>query len=137
VATALGGVIVGLVVGMALAGDEFDPVDSGERLDAIMIEAGGSLEVAAVEYEESVADGEVTKQAEFDGALAAVASSRSKFAEVSSALTLIFPAQVEVIEDLYDDVEDAMESRADPADVTPLLEKLEAGLQGEVTVGTS
>ena len=128
--TGIAGLVLGLVVGFALGGDDFDPADAGRQLDAILIEAAGSLEVAGVEYEESVADGEVTNQAEFDGSLGAVARSRSRFEEARPALEALVPAHVEEIEGLYEGVESAMESRTDPAEVVSLLEELENTLAG-------
>ena len=131
IATAVAGIVVGLVAGLVIGNDEFDATESAQQIKTILISAAGSLEVAAVEYQESVVDGEVVKQTEFDGALDAVASSRSQFSEARPALESLFPAQLEPIEDLYDEVEQAMESHASPDIVAPLLERLEELLKGE------
>jgi hypothetical protein len=127
-AAAIGGLVVGLVAGLAFAGGDPDPIDAARAINAALNSAAGSLEVAAVEYRESVAGGEVTKQAEFEGALAALASSKSRYSGVRPALSAL-PVEVEPIDELYEELESSMESRADRATVTATLEELEALLR--------
>lgn len=131
IAAALTGLLAGLLMGLFIGRDEFDPAESGREIKTRLSSAAGSLEVAAVEYGESVAAGEVTKQAEFAGALAAVASSREKFSEVRPALEIVFTRQIDTIEDLYDDAERSMRSQAEPQAVTSLLLRLEGLLKGD------
>ncbi len=129
-AAAVAGLLIGLLMGLLAGREEFDPAESGEVINATLSSAAGSLDVAAVEYAESVAEGEVTNQAEFDGALAAVSSSRAKFSEVRPALEMVFSRQIAAIEGLYDDAEGSMRSHARPQTVTSLLVRLQGLLEG-------
>lgn len=131
-ATAIGGALIGLLAGLAFGSEEFDAAESARRIRSILTTAAASVEVADVEYRESVDDGEVVAEAEFEGALAAVASSRSRFAQARPALDVLFPAHVEPIESLYDEIEQSMEAHADETNVTSLLQRLQAMLQGEI-----
>ena len=132
VAFGVGGVLIGLVVGLALGRSDPDPEEAGSEIRAALISAAGTLEVAAIEYEESVSGGEVTREAEYEGALSALDSSRSRYDEVRPVLVSLFPSQVEPIDDLYGEIEQLMRSRTDPARVNAELQELEAILKGEV-----
>jgi hypothetical protein len=123
-------VLVGLGAGLALGGGDPAPADAAQAIEAELSSAAGSLEVAAVEYRESVAGGEVLKEAEYEGAKAALASSQSRYAEIRPALSAL-PVSLEPIDELYDQIESSMESRDDPETVTSALEELEELLQGE------
>jgi hypothetical protein len=125
---ALAGLLIGLLVGLVAGREEFDSAEAGQEIKTRLSSAAGSLEVAAVEYAESVAEGEVNKQAEFDGALAAVASSRAKFSEIRPAL--MFPRQIDMIGDAYERAERSMKSHAEPRTVTSLLVRLQGLLEG-------
>jgi hypothetical protein len=131
-AVAIGGVLVGLGAGLAFGGGDPAPADATQAIEAELNSAAGSLEVAAVEYQESVAGGEVVKEAEYEGAQAALASSKSRYAEIRPALSAL-PVSLEPIDELYDQIESSMESRDDPETVIPALEELEALLQGEAS----
>ncbi len=130
-ALGVGGVLVGLVTGLALASSDPNPQEAGQEIKAALVSVAGSLEVAAIEYEESVSDGEVTKEAEYEGALSALDSSRTRYGEVRPVLVSLFPSQVEPIDDLYGEIEQLMRSRSDPARVTAGLQELESILKGE------
>ena len=130
VAAAVAGLLIGLLMGLLAGREEFDPAESGEVINATLSSAAGSLDVAAVEYAESVAKGEVTNQAEFDGALAAVSSSRAKFSEVRPALETVFSRQIAAIEGLYDEADGSMRSHERPQTVTSLLLRLQRLLKG-------
>jgi hypothetical protein len=131
-AVGVGGVVIGLITGLALGGSDPDPEEAGREIKAALVSAAGSLEVAAIEYEESVSDGEVTREAEYDGALSALDSSRARYDEVRPVLVSFFPSQVVPIDDLYDEIEQLMRSRIEPARVTAELQELESILKGEV-----
>jgi hypothetical protein len=131
-AVGVGGVVIGLITGLALGGSDPDPEEAGREIKAALVSAAGSLEVAAIEYEESVSDGEVTREAEYDGALSALDSSRARYDEVRPVLVSLFPSQVVPIDDLYDEIEQLMRSRIEPARVTAELQELESILKGEV-----
>lgn len=132
VAFGIGGVLIGLVVGLALGRTDPDPEEAGREIRAALVSAAGSLEVAAIEYEESVSDGEVTREAEYEGALGALNSSRARYDEVRPVLVSLFPSLVEPIDDLYGEIEQSMRSRRDPAQVSAELQRLESILKGEV-----
>lgn len=131
VATGVAGLVIGLVTGLVLGSDEFEPSAAGQEISVLLTSAAGSLEVAAVEYGESVSDGEVIEQAEYDGALAAVASSRTKFTEVAPALEPLGATTLDSIDDLYQEIDASMRSHADPEVVTELIERLEEILKGD------
>jgi hypothetical protein len=132
VAFGVGGVLVGLITGLALGSSDPDPEEAGREIKAALVSAAGSLEVAAIEYEESVADGEVTRETEYEGALGALDSSRARYDDVRPVLVSLFPSQVEPIDDLYGEIEQLMRSRSDPTHVNAALQELESILKGEV-----
>lgn len=129
----IGGLVVGMAVGLGLGGSDPDPQEAGREIETALVSAAGSLEVAGVEYEESVQDGEVVKQTEYEGALGALESSRTRFREVRSVLVSLFPSQVEPINDLYAEIEQLMRSRTDAEEVSAALQELESVLKGEVS----
>ena len=130
VATGLLGTLVGLGAGYLLGDKPPDPSDSVRAIRTSLISASGSLEVAAVEYEESVVDGEVIREREYEGALAAVRSSRSKLSDVRAALDELAPDRIGAIEEGYDQVVALMEDRAPVDEVEESLEELQAVLEG-------
>jgi hypothetical protein len=132
VAVGVGGVLVGLITGLALGSSDPDPEEAGREIKAALVSAAGSLEVAAIEYEESVADGEVTRETEYEGALGALDSSRARYDDVRPVLVSLFPSQVEPIDDLYGEIEQLMRSRSDPTEVNAAIQELESILKGEV-----
>jgi hypothetical protein len=132
VAVGVGGVLVGLITGLALGSSDPDPEEAGREIKAALVSAAGSLEVAAIEYEESVADGEVTRETEYEGALSALDSSRARYDDVRPVLVSLFPSQVEPIDDLYGEIEQLMRSRSDPTEVNAAIQELESILKGEV-----
>ncbi|HEU4488687.1 MAG TPA: hypothetical protein VFS38_05325 [Actinomycetota bacterium] len=131
-AAAIGGVLVGLGAGLTFGGGDPAPAASAQAIEAELSSAAGSLEVAAVEYQESVAGGKVIKEAEYEGAQAALASSKSRYADIRPALSSL-PVRLEPIDELYAQLESSMESRDDPKVVTSALKELEALLQGEAS----
>jgi hypothetical protein len=128
--TGLLGVLVGLGAGYLLGDKPPETSDSVRAIRTTLISAAGSLDVAVVEYRESVVDGQIERQQEYDGALAAVRSSRSKFEEVRSALESLFPEGVEPIDDLYEEIAGLMEARAPAGEVEGYIEELQAILTG-------
>jgi hypothetical protein len=126
-----GGGVAGLITGLALASSDTTPQEAGQEIRTALVSAAGSLEVAAIEYDESVSDGEITKEAEYEGALGALDSSRSRYDDVRPILVSLFPSQVEPIDELYGKIERLMRSRSDPVQVGMLLKELESVLKGE------
>ena len=128
--TAVLGVLVGGLAGYLVGDKPPDSSDSVRAIKTALISASGSLEVAAVEYRESVVDGQVERPQEYEGALAAVRSSRSKFEDVRGALASLFEDRVEPIDELYATVVSRMEEHADAGEVGELLDELQAVLEG-------
>jgi hypothetical protein len=90
------------------------------------------VEVAVIEYEEAVGDtGEVESQAEYDGARDALASGRSRYAEVRPALAAIVPGSADRLDDLFDTCSGLVEDRAPPPEVEDCAGELAAALEGE------
>lgn len=131
-AVGIGSGMVGLVTGLALGSSDPDPMEAGREIKTVLVSAAGSLEVAAIEYEESVSDGEITKEAEYEGALSALDSSRARYDEVRPVLVSLFPSQIEPIDELYGEIEGSMRSKRDAAQVTAALGELQSFLKGEV-----
>ncbi|MDQ3955011.1 MAG: hypothetical protein M3285_05630 [Actinomycetota bacterium] len=129
IATGALGVLVGLGVGYLLGDKPPDPTDSVRAIRTSLISAAGSLEVAAVEYEESVVDGEVIRAREYEGALAAVRSSRSKLSDVRAALDELAPERIAAIDEGYDEVVALMEDGADATEVQGALDDLRSLLE--------
>lgn len=125
------GLVVGLITGWVVATTEPDPREAGREIKGALVAAAGSLEVASIEYEESVADGEVLKEAEYEGALSALDNSRARYDSVRPVLASLFPSQVEPVDALYGEAERLMRSRSDVAEVRSVLQELEAVLKGE------
>jgi hypothetical protein len=123
--------LVGLLIGLAFGSADPDPVEAAQDVRAEMVAAAGALEVAGIEYEESVSGGEVTRQEEYDGALSAVASARERYAAVRPALASLVPSLTEQIDDAFDLCERLMADTADPAEVGAALGELEGLLKGE------
>ncbi|MEA2498766.1 MAG: hypothetical protein QOH26_1171 [Actinomycetota bacterium] len=125
------GLIVGLIIGALIGRSDPDPSESVSLIRTSLLSAAGSLDVATVEYQESVEDGAVVSRPEYDGALDAIRSSRGSFEEVRTAVEVLAPERVDSIEELYDEVEAQMEAMAPATEVEATLQELEALLKGQ------
>lgn len=124
------GLLIGLGIGFVLGGEEPD-ADEGVRLvQQELIAAAAALEVAGIEYAESVDDGRVVTEAEYNGALDALESSRERFETVKDALALLSPRQAEEIATAYEEATSAMEATESEQDVQELLDGLDELLTG-------
>lgn len=123
--------LVGSAVGLALGGRPPDPEEVARDLRSDLVAAAGSLEVAEIEYAESVSGGEVTREAEYEGALDAIASSQARYEEVAPAVASVAPSRAEEIAVLYDQCEGLMRDRARPRVVGPCFDDLRGLLTGE------
>ena len=112
---------MGIGIGALIGGEEFDPADAGAQVRSELVSAAGSLEVAAVEYEESVSDGEITRRPEYEGALDALASSEDRYGDVAPALETLAPERADAISSAYDTCGDLMADLADPNEVGACL----------------
>ena len=120
----------GLLLGVVIGRSDSKPLTSIPLLRSTLVSAAGSLEVAAIEYRESVEGGRVVKEAEYEGSLGAVRSSRAKYSTVRSELQSLFQSQAAEIDQLYDEVENLVISRAPASQVASRLQKLESLLTG-------
>jgi hypothetical protein len=125
---ALVGVGAGVVIGLLLAGDP-DPRDAALDAKAELSAAAGSLEVAAIEYDESVDNGEIVNENEYRGAQSALDSSRSRFAGARGVLDVLAPELADSLAADYDQVAELMQEVAEPAEVQAALDELAAQLR--------
>jgi hypothetical protein len=123
--------LIGSGIGFAVGSREPEPSEVAGDLRADLVASAGSLEVAEIEYAESVSGGEITRRAEYDGALRAIESSEERYREVAPAIESVVPSRSEEIDTLYDDCASAMRERVDPAEVSKCLVELRALLKGE------
>jgi hypothetical protein len=123
--------LMGFGIGLGVGGRDPAPADVASDLRSDLVAAAGSLEVAQIEYAESVSDGEITRRAEYDGALDAIDSSQSRYRQVKPAINALVPARADEISNRYDECSSAMHERADPREVTDCLAELRALVKGE------
>jgi hypothetical protein len=131
VGAGLVGVVVGMIAGILVSRSEPNPVEAARSVQAELDRAASSLEVVAIEYDESVDGGEVVSDGEYRGTQDALESSRTRFDDVRAALELLAPDRAGSIDDAYDAVQRSIEARADPAEVTQELDSLTALLRGD------
>jgi hypothetical protein len=131
VAAGVTGIVVGIIVGVLVTRSDPDPLEAARSVQVELDRAASSLEVVAIEYDESVDAGEVVRGAEYRGAQDALESSRNRFDEVRPAMEVLAPDRAESIADAYEAVDGSIESRADPADVTSQIESLTTLLHGD------
>ena len=129
VAAGVVGILVGLLISLAFR-SEPSPADVAADVRAELAAAAGSLEVVAIEYDESVVDGEVTKDAEYRGAVSALASSRDRYENVAAAVEALAPDRATAIEDAYDEAESQMSDHVPTEELTATLDEIEALLTG-------
>lgn len=110
------GVLVGLLMGWGLRPDP-DPVEALGEVQAALRGAAGSLEVVQVEYEESVEDGQVVATPEYQGARAALASSRRRYLEVREVVASVAPDTAAEIDGAYDELDGLVDARAPTEEV--------------------
>ena len=123
--------LVGIGVGLLAGGGEVDLEEANRELRARLIEAGGSLEVATVEYEESVSNGEVVNPTEYDGAVGAFESSKNAYQDVSGALEVIAPDLAGEIDAGFEECEALVTERVESERVAECLD----GLRGLLVNG--
>jgi hypothetical protein len=124
------GLAAGVLVGAVIGRSEPDPVQAMRSVQSILDRAASSLEIVAVEYEESVDSGRVVEEAEYRGSREALASSRRRFEEVRRAVALLAPERAASIAREYDLLQEALDSRSDAEEVASQIESLDALLRG-------
>jgi hypothetical protein len=123
--------LIGIGIGIAIGNREPATAEIAADLQVDLVSAAGSLEIAGIEYAESVSDGQITRQTEYEGALGAIESSRALYREVAPALDALAPTRAEDIAALYDECLVAMRTRAETDEVTACLTELGDLLKGE------
>src|SRR5687767_9345734 len=87
--------IGGLIVWAVLPEGEPSPAERAAQVRSELIAAEGALEIVAIEYAESVRNGKIVAQAEYDGAKAALARSRARYESVRADLLPDDAAEIE------------------------------------------
>lgn len=125
------GILVGIGIGFLLGSEDPDPSEGVRLVKQELIGAASGLEIAGIEYEEAVDETGVVKEAEYEGSLDALESSRTRFETVAEALATLAPAQADEIAAAYDEIEGAMREEAPVDEVLELLDELSGSLKGE------
>ena len=125
------GLLVGLVAGLILGGDDPDPVDAVREIRVTLTEASSLLEIVEIEYAEALEDGSGAGDPEYEGALDAFARSRSHWRRARPAIDLLASDDAATIDARYEDLETAMEAEALPEEVNELTAELSDMLDPE------
>jgi hypothetical protein len=125
------GLLLGIALGFALGQEDPDAAEGVRLVQQELAAAAAGLEVAGIEYTEAVANGQVVSDAEYEGSLSALESSRSRYEEVGEALETLAPERAAEIAAGYNEVQTAMEGTVLPEEVDSLIEDLTALLQGD------
>jgi hypothetical protein len=123
-ATGVVGILIGTLIGLVVGGKDPDPVEAVEETRSALVSAAGTLEVVAIEYEESVDGGTVVKEAEYRGALDALESSRQRFEDSLPAIEVLAPERGDELEARYEELEQLMNEKAEPQKVEAIAEDL-------------
>lgn len=118
---AAGFLIGGLIVWALLPEGEPSPAERTASVRSELIAAEGALEIVAIEYAESVRDGAIVAQAEYDGAKAALARSRARYEAVRADL---LPEDSAEIESAYARLGRLMEQRVPNDELGAEIEEL-------------
>ena len=127
------GLLLGMGLGFVLGQEEPDAAEGVRLVEQELAAAAAGLEVAGIEYTEAVDDGEVVSDAEYQGSLDALGSSRTRFESVREPLAALAPDLADAIDTTYDETETAMEERAATEEVQQLLDSLSELLKGELS----
>jgi hypothetical protein len=117
------GLLIGLGAGILLRPDP-DPVAAARDMSADLAGAAGLLEVAQVEYEESVSGTEVISPREYRAARAALSRSRNRFGDARPALEALSDSAAKAIDAGYDRIQALMGEPAPPVRVAAALRRL-------------
>ena len=117
--------IGGLIVWLLAPEGEPPPAERAARARSELVAAEAALEIVAIEYSESVQDGEVVAQAEYEGALAALDRSRSRYESVRDMVAEAGGPTTE-IDASYDQVASLMERRVPNERLVQALDDLGA-----------
>ena len=128
-ATGALGLAIGLVAGLALGGEDPDPVETARDVRVSLSEAASVLEIVEIEYSEAwTAQGDVGGQ-EFEGAQDALARSEALWGEARGTLSVLAPDRAAEIDDHYDRLEEEVASGAEPKEVATAIDRLSTALE--------
>lgn len=130
-AYSVGALVVGLLLGMAMfGGEQTSQSDVVSDVKLALSGARANLDVAKVEYRESVQAGRVVRAPEYRGALAALSRSRSRINEVREVLDLIPYQSSANFNTKYDEIGKSMRLKADPSNVDRQIDELSRAIRG-------
>jgi hypothetical protein len=130
VAAATAGIAVGLVIGLALGGDdEQDPLQGVRDARASLRRASGVLEVVPVEYAEGVKNGRVASAPEYQGARRAIGRSRDLYREARPVVSYIDAERATDLDHSYERLARAVAARTPENDMKSQALQLEAALE--------
>lgn len=112
-----------MVIGLAMGG-QADPAAIAQDARTALVSSAGTLEVVAIEYAEAVEGGEIVAQAEYDGSVDALASSRSTYEAYAPAIEVLSPDLATDIEAGFDEIAELMAENAPEDVVAQRLEEL-------------
>ena len=127
-AGAIVGLLVGLVAGYLLTRGEPDPRALVADVKADVRAAAELLEVAKVEYRESVSGGEVTSVQEYGGARDALGRSRTRFDRAARVLASLDRARAAQIDNAYQRLGRMMGETAPSGEVIEAIDGLSSRL---------
>ncbi len=126
----LAGLAIGGGIGFAIGSPDAPDIDAAvAAIKTGLVRAAGSLEIVAIEYAEAVEDEALVARSEYEGALAAEASSEAEYRRVRAGLRAIVPDGVEAIDAGYTELREAMTGQADEAEIARLVTELERSLK--------
>lgn len=123
--------LLGIGIGLLLGKEEPNAAEGIRLVQQEMTSAAAGLEVAGIEYSEAVDDTGVVSDAEYQGALDALESSRTRYETVHDALATLSPDLAGDISIGYEEAAAAMQDEAPPDEVDALLDELSSQLKGE------
>ncbi|MDQ4095002.1 MAG: hypothetical protein M3174_02190, partial [Actinomycetota bacterium] len=123
--------LVGLVAGLIVGSEDPDPVEAVREVRVTLTEAASLLEIVEIEYAEALEDGSGAGDQEYEGALDALARSRSHWRRARPALALLESDDASAIDARYEELQQAMESEALPEEINQLTAELSQMLDPE------
>jgi hypothetical protein len=134
---AVAGLLIGVVIGwLAFGRAEPDPQESLDQMRVAFNDAATILEIVAIEYSESVQGTEVVNRSEYDGAVEALARSRTRYREFRAAIAMVDQQSIERIDSAYEELDRLVGQPASPQVVETKTGELAALLQSLVDGGS-
>jgi hypothetical protein len=134
--TALLALSIGVLIGwFAFGRAEPDPEEALERVRVALSDAAATLEIVAIEYSESVEGTEVVNRVEYEGAVDALARSRTRYQEFRGAIAMVDPPITQRIDGAYEELEQLVREPAPADEVESKTDELAELLQGLVAGG--